>query len=71
MVQLKAIPEFNEVGLYTEKECGILQNIINSTPIPKFEKRYWWGNLTLEEWDDFKKDVNDKIKKELNLEYGE
>jgi hypothetical protein len=62
IMQLKALPEFDEVGEYSEEECEEVIKIIQSVPIPKFEKTYFWGDKTLEEWNEFVEIVNNKIK---------
>ena len=61
IVQLLACPEFCETGKYSVQECEEIIKIIRSTPLPRFEKKYWWGGKTLEEWDEFVEVIKNKI----------
>lgn len=65
IIQLKANPAFNEIGRYTEEECKKVTAIIRSVPVPEFMKKHPWGSLTLDEWDDYVKIVNLKIKENI------
>jgi len=64
-IQLMANPVFDEVGKYTTEECKKVIAAIHSVDVPEFKKVHPWGALTLEEWDDYVKIVNLKIKESI------